>query len=546
MHRALVTEERSPLITKRASGRWIWASLAVLIAIGVILRLLRIGDTVFGDELSTLYIVRGNGLSGTVSAVASDAEISPPLYFVLAWLSTHLGSAPELVRLPSLLLGIASIPLAFMVGERVAGRLAGLLAAAFIAINPFMVFYSVDGRGYMLATFLLLVSTLALLLALDTGRGRWWVLYGAATSLAMYSHYTVAFVLAAQLGWVLWAHPGARRTALLANAAAAVVFLPWLPSLIADTNSPTIDVLAALQGSGFAAKRVALEAWAFGSPYVSPHQVPGALALRFGVAGLVVLGLACAVALLRGGLVTARGRLGEEAWRRVVLVVAMALATPAFEALLLLGGGTDLFGARNLLTSSAGVALSIGALAWAGRSRRIAALTVVCTLAAVAVFAALAVGAVRSVEPSNRSVDFKGPAQAIAANAHQGDVLVDAVSARTTPVPLTSIDAHLDFGGPEFRLYLPTGSPPFLAYGSPIPDPSVLLARAFDAARGHRLFLVGSDLEIGQAPAAAGPSVSIGGGVERVAIPPDWTVEARQSYEGINTIDLVVLGQGQP
>ena len=362
----------------------------------------------------------------------------------------------------------------------------------------------------------------------------------------MYSHYTVAFVLAAQLAWVLWAHPWARRPALLANVAAAIVFLPWLPSLIADTNSPTIDVLAVLQGNGFAAKRVALEAWAFGSPYVSPHQVPGVLALLVGVAGLAVLALSGGVALLRGGLATARDRLGEEAWRRVVLVVAMALATPAFEALLLLGGGTDLFGARNLLTSSAGVALSIGALVWAGRSRRIAALGVVCTLAAVAVFAALAVGAVRSVETANRSVDFKGPAQAIAANAHRGDVLVDAVSGRTTPVPLTSIDAHLDFAGPEFRLYLPSGPPPFLAYGSPVPDPSKLLTQAFRAARGHRLFLVGADLEIAQATATAGPAVSIGGGVERVTIPPGWSVEARQRYEGINTIDLVVLGQRRP
>ena len=51
-------------------------------------------------------------------AVASDAEISPPLYFMLAWASTKLGSAPELIRLPSLIAGVASIPLIYLVPER--------------------------------------------------------------------------------------------------------------------------------------------------------------------------------------------------------------------------------------------------------------------------------------------------------------------------------------------------------------------------------------------------------------------------------------------
>ena len=65
-----------------------------------------------------------------------------------------------------------------------------------------------------------------MLLAIDTGSRRWWVIYGVATCLAMYTHYTRAFVLWAQFVWLVWAHPPARRTALLVNAAAAASFLP--------------------------------------------------------------------------------------------------------------------------------------------------------------------------------------------------------------------------------------------------------------------------------------------------------------------------------
>lgn len=81
---------------------------------GLGLRISRYGQSLFADEISTLWIVRNNDLSGVISTVKTDAEISPPLYFVLAWFSTKLGSAPELVRLPSLIAGVLSIPLAYV------------------------------------------------------------------------------------------------------------------------------------------------------------------------------------------------------------------------------------------------------------------------------------------------------------------------------------------------------------------------------------------------------------------------------------------------
>ena len=64
---------------------------------------------------------------------------------------------------------------------------------------------------------------------------------------AVYTHYTAVFVLGAQLLWLLWAHPEARRPALLANLGAALAFLPWISGLIADLNSPTTKILGALQ-----------------------------------------------------------------------------------------------------------------------------------------------------------------------------------------------------------------------------------------------------------------------------------------------------------
>src|SRR5688500_727001 len=171
----------------------------------------------FADELSTYWIVAGRSLGDVLSVVRTDAEITPPLYFVATWLTTRVDLAPELVRAPSLIAGVATIPLVYVLGMRTVGRAAGLVAAALTALSPFMVYYSAEARGYALMIALVVLSTIALLAAVDGGRAGWWVAYGACACLAVYTHYTSVFALAGQLLWLLWAHPEARRPAILAS-----------------------------------------------------------------------------------------------------------------------------------------------------------------------------------------------------------------------------------------------------------------------------------------------------------------------------------------
>ena len=109
-----------------------------------------------------------------------------------------------------------------------------------------MIYYSTEARAYGLMMFAVLVSTLAILLALDTGKTRWWIVYAVSACAAFYLHYTCLFVLAVQFAWVLWVHPQARRAVILASLVAAAGVLPWLPGLINDWRSPTVGILSAL------------------------------------------------------------------------------------------------------------------------------------------------------------------------------------------------------------------------------------------------------------------------------------------------------------
>lgn len=282
-----------------ATPATMWWIVAALTAAGGLLRVVLARQDLFADELATYWVVSTRGLTGVVETVSTNAEITPPLSFVLSWFSTRIGLSEEMVRFPALAAGIASIPLVYAVGVRAVGRGAALVATLLTTLSPFMIFYSAEARGYGVLMALLLLSTLALLHAVEDTRTRWWVLYAGCVGLAAYTHYTSVFVLAVQVGWALWAHPRSRRPVLLATAAAALLYTPWLPSLRADLTSPTTDILGDLSPQSLEATRITFGHWSIGFPYsVQPlHELPGTVALV-----MLALGLAIATA----GLVMSR------------------------------------------------------------------------------------------------------------------------------------------------------------------------------------------------------------------------------------------------
>lgn len=193
---------------------------------------------------------------------------------------------------------------------------------------------------------------MSMLIAAETGRTRWWVAYGLLTCLAMYTHYTACFVLAAQFLWLLFAHPSSRLPALLANVGAAVLFMPWISGLRADLDSPTTPVLEALQGDGFDAKWTAVREWSFGDPIADPSLMPGSAGMVITTAGLLAAAVLTGFALRqrrREGPTDGSGK-GPLVPLGLSLALVITVATPLGEFLISLAG-TDLFGSRNMTAS---------------------------------------------------------------------------------------------------------------------------------------------------------------------------------------------------
>lgn len=468
--------------------------VAALTVAGALLRVQVAHQPLFADELSTYWIVTGTTLAHVVSTVFSDAEISPPLFFVASWLSSQLGHGPEFIRLPSLLAGIATIPLTYLLGCRIADRATGLAAAALTTLSPFMIYYSADARGYALMMFAAALSTFAMLSAVDSGRVRWWVVYAAATCLEVYTHYTGVFVLGAQFLWLLWAHPDARRRGTWATVAALVGFLPWLPGVVQDFHSWTLPILFELQPFTPRAMRVALERWTLGYPYGVDQgvvELPGRFAL-------VLLAAAATLALGGAALTLLRRRPADGMARRharTVLALLLAIATPVGATIASLNG-VHLFSVRGLAASWPGFALCVATLLCAAGPRLGAAAA---TLAVVA----FGLGGGQMLTERYQRPDYQSAAAYIDRQAGADDVVLDH-TAVLSPGPLSGVDVA--FGRPH-RVFR-ADAPQQRDHPFGLQDPRVPLAEAVGAAtaaaEGGRIFMVSH----GPLPDTLGPDAA--------------------------------------
>ncbi len=502
-------DKQSP-VSWRPSARNSALFVVVLTLVGFAFRYHVAGQSIYADELSTYWISATHGLGGVLSLLygtgkIAHAEITPPLSFLLVWLSTRLGHSPELLRLPSLIAGTATIPLVYLLGCRTVGRKAALVAVALTTLSPFMIYYSTEARAYGLMMFAVLVSTLSILLALDTGRTRWWIVYAGSACAAFYLHYTCLFVLALQFAWVLWAHPQARRAVILASLAAAAGVLPWLPGLINDWRSPTVGILSALSPFTPFAVRFDIEHWAIGYPVslatVGLRSFPGPAALIL-LAGAVALAVGGLVVALRGHTVAARVA-GLD--RRIVLVIALALATPVGAALESVVGNS-IFSVRDLAASWPFTAL-VGAAALTATRPSFA------WPATALAIVAFAIGAVEMLDSRFGRPDYQSAAAYIARNARAGDVVVD-VTGFLSPGPLTGLDVALHRRLAIFRGAAPAERGHPFGFFDPIVPVQEAVDEAVKAARGHRVFLVANVFASGvgsvnrdtQAPASIFPA----------------------------------------
>jgi hypothetical protein len=380
--------------------------------LAVALRWSSLHASIHDDEMFLYAIVKDNSL-GQVLSIVHDTEKTPPLGFLLSWLFAHNGDITTPLRIPSFVAGIASVPLVYLLGRRTVGRAAATVAAAWFAISPFQIYYATESRSYAQVAALVVLSTLALLVALEQRRLRWWALYAVAVTAAVYTHYTAALVLVPQAAWALWTHRESARDQLLAYAAALVAFLPWLPSFLvqarhSDTEAAFLATVAPVNLSTVG--RIVSRAL-YGHPVMPMREMIGYFAEAL---ILIALGLAL---LVTGYRWIAMGRAPSRP--RVAGLLALLAIFPLVALILYsLRPDTSFLLARNLSVAVPYALLLVGWLLTRPPPAVATALSVVA-------LAGLGVGAVKIQDPDNEPPDGRDAAHFIDAHAPPDAAYVD-------------------------------------------------------------------------------------------------------------------------
>lgn len=208
--------------------------VAVVVAVAVVIRIVTIDNqSLWMDEALTSYEARLP--LGAMLHTVSQVETAPPLYFLLVWAFVHVfGFSAVVLRAVSALAGIALVPIAYLCGRELVSRRAGLIAAAFVAVSPFAVWYSQEARNYMLLAALTGAAFLWFVRALrdpSTKKLAWWAVFSA---LSLMTHYFAGFVIAPEALWLLWA--ARSRVAGVAVGAVVLTELLMAPLAFADTS----------------------------------------------------------------------------------------------------------------------------------------------------------------------------------------------------------------------------------------------------------------------------------------------------------------------
>lgn len=235
-------------------------SLVLLVLLGAALRVsFPLADppwtgtvgVVWHDEGAWTHNARNLALFGTWKLDEWNPMYITPVFTSLEYVSFRLfGVGLWQARLLSELLGSASILLLGLGVSRVGGRLAGLVAAAFLATNYVYVMY--DRAALMEATMIAFVVAAWYAYARAEASPRWGFVAGAAAILAYFTKASAIFFLAA----------------LALDALLTLVLARWPRSIGGDLPSPSSPQAA---GAGFTLAGLALSGAAALAFFVLPN-----------------------------------------------------------------------------------------------------------------------------------------------------------------------------------------------------------------------------------------------------------------------------------
>lgn len=197
--------------------------------LGLVLRLVNLNQSFWLDEASQVTLSSKSIYSIWFERVG---DFHPPLSYLLFHFWLQISSSEWVIRLLPVILGAATIPVTYLIGQKFFSKKVALLSSLLMAIAPYHIYYSQEVRMYSLAALLACLSTYYLIISLEKNNLSHKLIYIISTTALIYSHYLTIFVLVSQLTFVFLVRRKDFKKILILITVAVIFYLPWIPQLL--------------------------------------------------------------------------------------------------------------------------------------------------------------------------------------------------------------------------------------------------------------------------------------------------------------------------
>lgn len=234
----------------------------LIVLLALTLRLFSINQSLWLDEAINVLATQNYSLLGMITEYAKG-DFHPPGFFIILWIWSKLfGISEVVVRIPSIIFGVLTIYLVYLIGRKLHSKTLGLIAAFLLAINPLHIYYSQEARMYALAA--LAVSINFFILIKFTKKEDVNIIFLILSNLfVLLSDYVAYLIFPAQFIFLLfYKNKLLFKKWLLSLIGAIIIGSLWIPTLLNQLDVGAV-VSSRLQAwklivGGFALKAVPL------------------------------------------------------------------------------------------------------------------------------------------------------------------------------------------------------------------------------------------------------------------------------------------------
>ncbi len=205
--------------------RW---TLLLIVLSALLLRLFALNQRGFWFDEAFAYQIAKLPISNIILVSLSDNH--PPLYYILLHFITFISHAKYILRLPSLIFSITSIPLLFVLVKRHINKSVALLSILLFAISPLSIYLATESRSHGMATFFGLLVSLVFLRYMQRPTIPLLSLFILLSVISLHIHYYIALLLIACTTIIVFAKTKVSMKTWIV--ALLIIFISFLPYVI--------------------------------------------------------------------------------------------------------------------------------------------------------------------------------------------------------------------------------------------------------------------------------------------------------------------------